>query len=884
VAERPSPAIRVLFRIAGLVASEEELGDVMEDYVARRHGALWVCRQLLSTTGRRWSRAAVSEGRPAMISHVWADVSYAMRTFRRYPGFAAAAIAPIALGIGINTGLFSILDAIALQPVASPRPAELVSIYQDFRGVKKRRVHGARAMFSLPEFEQYRAAARTLTGVMAYSRYSAVTLGGDAPRQIGGAFVTCNYFDVLQVRPSIGAGFTDANCERAAASPSVVLTHELWTQLYGAEREIAGKTIVLNGRIFAIAGVAPPGFTGIDFTRVSFFAPVSAQPLLQPGENYFRDPVTSWLTMVARRRPGVTLDEARAELAVVARQIDLEQPERTTTLIVAPARALSNPGARREIFNVATVLLAAFGLILLIACANVANLLLARGAARGKEIAVRLSLGITRARLVQQLLTESMIIAFAGAAAGTVLAQWSFRSLFALLRSVFPDQMPALAIEPGLNANVLSFALIVTVATGFVFGLLPALQASRLDLQTLLNRDSAGAGRRRGGWLRGSLVGLQAAVCTTLLISAALLLRAVYVTGTIEPGFAYRSITVVSFDLRGPGYDGPRAAAFRQRLTDRLRSLPGVEGVAEAGRTPLSPGRSQTAVRRADQKEWQEIDFTNVSPEYFSVVGIPIVRGRTFSADELADRSKAAILTESTARRYFPDDEPVGQRLLMALGPDAEASLEIVGVARDAQVTGIGETGASYMYLPAERSSSQGFDVLVKSPAPLAALVPAIRGAARELEPALVVSVAPLEDNLRFWRSVSRLTAGVSGSLSALALLLASIGIYGVVSYVVSRRIREMGIRMMLGASAADVRRMILAQTLRPVAIGLALGIAGAAAASQILQSVLFGVSRFDPVAFVAAPLLLIGVAAAAIVAPTWQALARDPMTSLRRE
>jgi predicted permease len=663
-----------------------------------------------------------------------------------------------------------------------------------------------------------------------------------------------------------------------------VVTHELWRQLYGTDRELTGKSLVLNGRIFAIAGVAPPGFAGIDVTRVSFFAPVSAQPLLNPGDDYFRDPATSWLTIVARRRTGVGLEAAKAELDVVAAQIDLEQPGRSTTLIVSPARTLSIPQARQDVFNMAAVVLGAFGMILLIACANVANLLLARGAARAREIAVRLSLGVTRARLVQQLLTESLIVAFVGAAAGVLLAHWSFASLFAMLAGALPEQVPALTAEPGLNRNVLTFALVVTAATGLLFGLLPALQTSRLDLQTLLNRDSAGAGRRRGGWLRGWLVGAQAAVCTTLLIAAALLLHTVYVTETVDPGFEYRNITVVSLDLRGLGYEAQRSDMVRRQFTERLQAVPGVETIAQVGKTPLSPGRSQTAVRRPGQKDWQEIDFTTASPEYFSLIGLPIVSGRTFATHELANPSAVVILTESTAARFFRGEDPVGRTLLMALGPDAEAPLQIVGVAGDAQVSGIGESHALYMYLPVDREAAPGARLLVRSAAPMAALAAQIREAARQLEPGLVVTAAPLEDNLRFWRTLSRLSATVSGSLGMLALVLAGIGIYGVVAYVVSRRIREMGIRMMLGATAADVRRMIVGQTLRPVALGLIAGVAGAAAWSRILQSALFGVSPLDPLAFIAAPLLLLAVAAAASLVPTWQALNRDPMTTLRRE
>jgi predicted permease len=819
-----------------------------------------------------------------MLSNIWNDVRYAVRTLRRNPGFAAAAIAPIALGIGINTGIFSILDAVALQPVPSPKPTELISVYQQFRGVKERRMHGSRSMFSMPEYRRYRDGTQTLSGVMAYSRYWTVTLGGESPQEIEGVLVTCNYFDVLLLRPVIGTGFTDANCEAPDAPPAVVLSHDLWSRTFAADRDIVRKTITLNGRSVAVAGVAPEGFGGIDIAKVSFFAPISMQVVLRPEDNFYRDAHTSWLTIIGRRKDGAAMAQVRAELDVIARQIDQQQPGRTTTLSVAQARSLSLPEARRDIFSMAAVVLAAFGLILLIACANVANLLLARAAGRAKEIAVRLSVGAGRGRLIQQLLTESVIIALAGGVAGSILAWWSFQGLLALLVSSLPGTIPSLRIDPRPNLTVLSFALVLTVATGLVFGLAPALQASRLDLQTLLNRDGSGSGRHTGGWLRGSLIGVQVAVCMMLLIPAGLMLRALYAAETVEPGFDYRNVAVMSFDLRGPGYDDRTALAFQQQLMERVRSLPGVEAVAQVSKTPLSVGQTQTMFRLPGQEQWHEVDINTVSPEYFSLIAIPIVYGRTFTAAELAGDSRTVIVTEATARKYWPGQDPIGRTLAMHRGPKAEVPLEVVGVARDAQVSRVAETETSYMYLPAGRSAQRGLSLLVRSRTDFAALASSVRGVTRDLAPGLVVGVNRLEDNLNFWRTLSRLVAGLSGSLSMLALLLSSIGVYGVVSYVVSRRLREVVIRMMLGARARDVQGMIVRQTLRPVAIGVAIGIAGGAAASQILKSVLFGISPFDPIAFIGAPLLLLAVASAATLLPTRGAVTLDPMTALRHE
>jgi predicted permease len=845
----------LLVRVGSFRASDPELGDVMEEYAGEKRSALWLARQILSTVQRPRSHLTIHEkGRAGMLSNLWSDIRYALGTFRRSPGFAAAAVAPIALGIGINTGVFSILNSMALRPLPTPESTELISVYQQFRGVQKRRVHGARSMFSIPEYRAYRDGTQTLSGLMAYSRSWTATLGGQSPQEIEGVLVTCNYFDVLRLRPLIGTGFTAANCERPDAPPAVIVSHALWTRAFAADPHIVRTTITLNGQNVTVVGVAPEGFDGIDITKAAFFAPTPLQAVLLPERNFHEDAHTSWLTLVGRRNQGAGLSQVRAELDVIASQIDRQQPGRTTVLSVAPATSLSLPEARRDILTIAGVVLAAFGLVLLIACANVANLLLARAAGRTKEIAVRLSLGATRGRLIQQLLTESVIIALAGGVAGSILAWWSSQGLLVLLLSALPGTIPPLKIDANPNLTVLWFALGLTVTTALVFGMVPALQASKQDLQIVLKQEGVGSARRTGGWLRSSIIGIQVAVCMVLLISAGLLLRALYAAQTVEPGFDYRGVAVVSFDLRRPSLDDQRVVTFQQQLMERFSSLPGVNAVAQVGKTPLSPGRTQTMFRLPGDDQWHEIDVNTVSPGYFSLIAIPIVRGRTFSVAELSDTSRAVIVTEATARRYWPGQDPIGRTLVMGLGPNQEVSLEIVGVARDAQVSRIAETESSYMYLPAGPQAQRRLSLLVRSQTDFAALAAGIRAVTRELDPGIVVRVNRLEENLNFWRTVSRLVAGLSGSLSLLALVLASGGVYGVVSYLVSRRRREVGIRMTLGASARDVQALIFRQTLRPVVVGVVIGVAGAAAASQILESVLFGISPFDPMTFIGAP------------------------------
>lgn len=817
-----------------------------------------------------------------MLSDLWTDIRYCLRTFRRSPGFAAAAIIPIAFGVGINTGIFSIVDSIALQPLPAPRAHELVSIYQQLQGVPDRDSDGTDSMFSLPEYRTYRDGARTLSGVMAYSRPWRVTLGGESPQEVSGTLVTCNYFDVLEVRPMLGGGFTSHNCKAQGGPPVVVLSHQLWTSVFGADPDIARKTVTLNRRNFAVVGVAPESFEGVDFSPVTFFVSVDAPASLGPNADFYRNPNTSWLSFVGRRRHDVEVSQVRAELGTLARQIDQQQPGRTTRLIVADATGLSVPEGRRNVLRMAGVVLMAFGLVLVIACANVANLLLARAADRAKEIAVRLSVGASRRRLVQQLLTESAIIALAGGAIGTLLAAWSFQGLPALVLSSIPGSLPLLRSEPYPSAGVFLFAFALTMVTAVLFGMAPALQASRPDVQTALKQDSAGAGRRSGVWLRSLLVGVQVVVCTVLLVSAALLGRGLYSVLTLEPGFEYEKVAVVSLDLRASGYDAARSAAFHRQVIGRIGALPGVEGLAQAAAAPLSPENRRSTFRVPGQPSHQ-INLNEVSPTYFSVVAIPILRGRTFTEQELTDASRVVIVSQATARRFWPGSDPIGQTFIR-LHEKKEIPLTVIGVAQDAHVVSLGTAEPSYVYLPVTPRVQNQLRLMVRSQLPFASLASSVRAAAHGLDPNLLVRVNRLEENLDTWRTLSRMVASLAGSLSLLALVLASIGVYGVVSYVVSRRLREVGIRMMLGATIRDVYALILRQTLRPVAVGVTLGIVLAAAAAQVLRAVLFGISPLDPIAFIGASVFLLTIATLAGFIPLRRAMNADPVTTLRYE
>jgi predicted permease len=818
-----------------------------------------------------------------MLHNLWSDLRYATRSLKHSPGFSAAAIVTIALGVGVNTGIFSVLNGVLFRGLPAPDAHELVSIYQTLEGVPEREGGVVVGLFSTSEYQTYSDRAQTLSGIMGHSDPTQTTLGGEAPQEILGAIVTCSYFEVLRQPPAIGRGLSPRDCE-TGAEPVVVLGHELWATTFGADPQIVGRTVELNRQLFTVVGVASEGTYGGFLYRTAYFAPISAHPLLLPNESAYENDQNSWLFLVGRRNDRASLEQARAELDVIAAQIDQQQPNRLTTLIVERATPLSLPLIRGMAVGAGAAIMTAFGLILLIACANVANLLLARATGRSREIAVRLALGASRTRVIQQLLAESVLISVAGGALGSLLALWSFQALIAFaLPSFSPVGFPPLVLDPSPDIRVLSLTLALTFGTGVLFGLAPALHASKPDLHTVIKQDSSGGGRSRGGGrLQGTLAGVQVALCMVLMIGAGLLLRGLYAAHTAEPGFVYRDVAYASYDLQSAGYDPEEAAVFRQRLMEEVNALPGVETVAYAAREPLGDDIVFGGVRLPSQgeSESRRAELNWVTSDYFSVVGIPIVRGRNFIATELANDTRVAIVTETTARNYWPGQDPIGQTLLWRTGPDQEIALQVVGVAKDAQVRSLGEIDPYYMYLPARVQEV----LLVRSRADFGSTVSGIQAAVRALDPGVVVRVNRLETNLEWWRNLSGVVTALAVSLGTLALGLAAVGIYGVVSYVVSRRLREIGIRIALGARAHNVLGLIMRQTMRPVVVGALIGLVGAVAMSGILSTVLFGVSPVDPIGLSGATLFVICVALGASILAGRRGTRVDTMATLRNE
>ncbi|HEX6183713.1 MAG TPA: ABC transporter permease [Pyrinomonadaceae bacterium] len=805
------------------------------------------------------------------------DVRFAARTLWKRPGFTAVAVVTLALGIGANTAIFTVIDAALLRSLPYRDPARLVHLWET-----KRSRDFERREASYPDFQDWRAqGAEVFEGVAGYApRAYTLASGGEVVRARG-ATVTANFFDLLGARAAAGRTFVVGEDEPGAA-PSILLGHGLWLRRFGGDRGVVGRQVTLDGEARTVVGVLGPEFQFARLGDTEVWTPLAVTPDVA-SRRYMH-----WLQVVARLKEGATVESAGARLASVAANIEREDPGahagvglRAVPLqeeIVGPVRP------------VLLVLLGAVGFVLLIACTNVANLLLARSAARRKEMAIRAALGASRWRVVRQLLTESVLLSLAGGAAGLVLALWGVDLLVALIPAAQLAQMPYLR-GIALDARVLAFASGLSLLTGVLFGLTPALASSRGDLQEAMKEGGRSSGTRASGRLRDLLVVSEVALALVLLVGAGLLLKSLSAMLKVDPGFDTRGLLTLRVALPPERYaEDARAARFYDELVKRVSQLPGVRGAAATSNLPLAgdggTGTPQVVGRTTPASELTEAHLRTVSANYFQVMGIPVAAGRAFGERDTAEAPTVLLVNKTYAERVFPGEDAVGRRVTFRF--TGERQFEIVGVVGDEKVTSLDARTTPVIYFHNQQDSDSSAALVVRAEgADALALAGAVREAARGLDPEVpVFAVQTLEQMVAGTRAtfMRRYPAYLTGVFACVALLLALVGIYGVVSYAVTQRTHEIAIRVALGARGRDVLRLVLRHGLGLALAGVAAGAVGALLLTRLIKGLLFGVSAADPAVYALVALLLLTVALLASLVPARRATKVDPMEALRYE
>jgi predicted permease len=823
-----------------------------------------------------------------MVSSVMSDVRYAARWLVRSPGFTLLAMASLAVGIGFNTAVFSVVDALLLRPLPVDHPDRLIDVYT--RGADG----DTYSTSSYPDYLDFRDRNQVFSGMLAYSPSIAALKGAGQSRLVLGEVVTGNYFAVLGVKAAIGRRLAPED-DRPGAPRTVMLSHSFWVREYQSDPAAVGKTMLIHGEPYTIVGVAPKPFAGmVAMLQPEIWTPIAWVGDLEPagiqdsvpsptGTNRLDRRGQRWLFVKGRLKPGETFDRARANLELITAQLASTYPKTNAKRPVAlAANVRLHPQADAMLRPAAAGLMVGIGLVLLVACANVANMLLARGSARHREIAIRLAIGASRRRLVRQLLTESVLLASLGAAGGVALSA-------ALLRIV--DAIPAplpipISLALRIDARVLVFTLVVAGLAGVVAGVAPALRSTRRNVAADMKGDvtSSVVGRR---WtLRDGLVALQAAVTLVLLVTGGLLTRSILEAQRVNLGFRPEGLVAVSTDLGLIGYDDTRATQFFERALARVRTIPGVRRAALAVRQPLAIIYNNNSVFFPDRQRGDNgvpVAATWVDPDYFATIGVQFVRGRNFTTADSPGTPRIAIVNEAFVRTYWPTSDPLGRRFRVRTvdGPD----YEVVGVVSDYKVQTVGERPTPYIHYALAQRPSTGVVFIARSETNAEALVTAVRREILSMEPhAVFLDSQTMRAQVDTTLLPARLAAQTIGLVALVATLLAATGLYGVIAYMVGRRTREIGIRIALGAAPRGVLTMIMRQGLTTALAGLLGGALLAWFAARALASGLYGVKPWDPVAWISAIAVLIGSAALANYIPARRATTIDPTVSLKIE
>ncbi len=836
------------------------------------------------------------------MNNLLQDLRYGARMFAKNPGFTLIAVITLALGIGANTAIFSVVNAVLLEPLPFHEPERLALLWQT-----NPKASAPERPFSYPNFTDVKEQSQVFEEVGAWSAYTNTRFnltGGTEPEQIQAALVSANLFPILGVQPVLGRAFLPEE-DREGGPRAVVISHGLWQRRFGGDPRLLGETLTFDGNGYTVVGIMPSGFAFPKFPKpAEVWVALSRDPDPTLARKFARG--ATYLSVLARLKQNVTFEQAQAELDTIAGRLQQQHPHFNidTGLKLTPLDEQASSDLRRALL----VMLGAVGFVLLIGCANVANLMFARAVARQKEMAVRIALGASRRRIVRQLLTESLMLSVTGGAMGLLLALWIIDLLSAVPYNAASFIAPY-RISPeqiGLNGEVFGFTFLLSLLTGAAFGLVPALEASKPDLNESLKESSVNAVRH--SWFRrscsGALVAAEVALSLVLLIGAGLMIRSFIRLMEVDPGFKPENVLTAEINLPRSNYtDNQKVTAFYQQVLERVRALPGVQSVGASSILPLT-GTNQGSDFFIEGQPPPPPDKQNqtyhraVSSDYFQAMGIAVLEGRAFTEQDHRDAPRVAVVNESMARRFWPGENPVGKRLALSLEalkfpkPNAPpvfdiagAMREIVGVVKDVRHDGLNTQPEPELFIPYLQRPVREMSIAVRVAGDPASLASLVRREVLAIDPNQpVANIRTMSQLLSDSVAKSRFNFLLLALFAGVALLLAAVGIYGVVSYLVTQRTREIGIRLALGAERRDIVKLVTGQGLLPVVMGMVIGLVASLALTRLMESLLYEVSATDPWTFAEVSLLLVLVAMLACYIPARRAARVDPMEALRYE
>ena len=806
------------------------------------------------------------------------DVRYGSRQLVKHPVFTILAVVSLALGIGANTAIFSLVNTVLLRPLPVKEPSQLIEVYGSLN-------NGADfTLQSYVNYKDYRDRNDVFSGLFVYRIVVSSLSHNGSNERVWGYLASGNYFDVLGVKPILGRSFLPEEDQTPGSRPVVVLSYTCWQKRFAADPAIVGRTILLNNHTFTVIGVAPKGFIGTEVAYApEYWAPMMMAKVIEPGSRWLDSRDSNNLFMIGRMKPGVTPAQVKASLDAITLQLGKEYPAENEGRGITLSRpGLFIPSIRDASITFAGVLMVIVGLVLLLACVNLANLQLARATSRRKEIAIRLAVGASRGRLVRQLLTEGVLLSLAGGALGLMLAAW----INWLVGGIKLPLDVALVFDLPLDWRVLLFTLGLSIFTGVVFSLLPALQSSKPALVPSLKDDAKLGGFRRSR-LRNSLVVAQVSLSLVLLVCAGLIVRSLQAAQKMRPGFDTQAAIAISFDVGLQGYEEAKGRAFHHQILERVRAVPGVRAAALTSNLPLALNYNSSSVYLEGQPAVGSGRLPtcipmSVSPGFFETMGIAL-RGRDFAESEDKLEARVAVVNETFAKKFFPGIDPIGKRFNFS-GPK-DPLWQIIGVCSDGKYNTLAETPQPAVFRPQFRDYDTVVTLVARTKGDPRSVIAALHKEFQEMDPTLpLYDIKTLTEHMKIPLFPARMAANVLGSFGVLALVLAAIGIYGVMSYVVAGRTREIGLRMALGAQLRHVRQLILGQGMILASIGLAVGLAIVFILARFLTSMLYGVSPTDPITFIAITFLLAAVALVACYIPARRAARVDPMVALREE